>query len=97
VEDGERDLRHAAAVLHFYACQARRGWRHQAVDPDFCLSAAGRLLELDLEWLSLRDILLLRRVADVMVCAEPNGFGLTARNLRRFANAAAAPPDDRPR
>lgn len=96
VEDGERDLQHAAAVLHFYACQARRGWRHQAVDHDFCLGAAKRLLHLDLECLSLSDRRFLLRVADVMVCAEAHGYGLTARNLRRLA-APAAGPDDRPR
>jgi hypothetical protein len=90
VEDGECEVRHAAAVLYFYASRAERGWRHQAVDYDFCLRAGARLLALDVEALTKRDRVLLRRVADVLVCAEPSAFDVTARGLKRLAGPLAA-------
>jgi hypothetical protein len=96
VEDGERDLRHAAAVLHFYAHRAERGWHHQAVDYDFCLRAAARLQALDVDALTNRDRVLLRRVADVLVCAEPNAYELTARGLKRLAGPPGAAPHGEP-
>lgn len=96
MEDGERELRHAAAVLYFYASRAERGWRHQAVDHDFCLRAGARLLALDVEALTNRDRVLLRKVADLLVSAEPSAFEPTARSLRRLAGPLANQPRDNP-
>jgi hypothetical protein len=96
VEDGERELRHAAAVLHFYARQAERGWRHYAVDHDFCVRASARLQTVDADALTNRDRVLLRKVADVLLAAEPWAFEHTARGLRRLAGPLAGEPRDWP-
>jgi len=85
VEDSERDVRHAAAVLHFYARQIERGWRHRAVEHDFCVGAAGRLLRFEPASLTALDRRLLLRVADLLECAEPTAFAVTVRGLRRLA------------
>jgi hypothetical protein len=96
VEDDERELRHAAAVLHFYARQAERGWRHDAVDHDFCVRASARLQSVDANALTRPDRVLLRKVADVLMAAEPGAFGITARGLRRLAGPLASGPRNWP-
>jgi hypothetical protein len=82
---------HAASVLDFYARQAERGWRHSAVDPEFCRQASERLVDLDLANLSVTDRRLLVAVAHLLAAAEPDGYQLTVAELRALAGTVPPP------
>jgi len=94
MSEGERTLLHAADVMRYYARHIERGWRHQALDHDQCLRAAARLAEIDVEALAGRDRMLLRQIADVLVCVEPSAYDHLARGLRQIAGPLVLSPPD---
>jgi hypothetical protein len=89
VEGGERELRHAAVILHYFTGMLERGWRHSALDYDFCVAARRRLQRMAGAG-EASDSAFLRRLADMCVAVEPTAFATTASALRRFAAAAEA-------